>query len=187
MDKSSGCIVYLQDVISSCGPCVKMLTKPRRWQIRAVSCIHHAVSVIIVLVVAEHILHSNVYLSTFLQDTECDLLEVIKEFKTVIEMLWAERQDESVWDELYRSALNLAKSFDISESMPRRRAVLTHGHAGQLPGVPTSIGAQCKSMYVVYGMFLMFKHWLCWKYQYNKYMFRLYRLLHFHSCEWLCR
>ena len=90
-----------------------MLTKPSRRQSRAVSCIHHAVSVIIVLVVEEHILHSTVYLSTFLQDTECDLLEVIKESKNVIEMLRIERQDELVWDELYQSALNLAKSFDI--------------------------------------------------------------------------
>jgi hypothetical protein len=86
------------------------------------------------LVVAEHILHSTVYLSTFLQDTECDLLEVIKEFKTVIEMPRAERQDESVWDELYQYALNLAKSFDISESMSSRSDVLTHGHNGELPG-----------------------------------------------------
>jgi hypothetical protein len=82
------------------------------------------------LVVAEHILHSTVYLSTFLQDTEYDLLEVIKQSKTVIGMPRAERQDESVWDELYQYALNLAKSFDISESMPKRSAVLTNGHAG---------------------------------------------------------
>jgi hypothetical protein len=75
------------------------------------------------LVVAEHILHSTVYLSTFLQDTEYDLLEVIKQSKTVIGMPRAERQDESVLDELYQYALNLAKSFDISESMPSRSDV----------------------------------------------------------------
>jgi hypothetical protein len=40
---------------------------------------------------AEHILHSTVYLSTFLQDTDYDILEAIKESKTVIEMLRAER------------------------------------------------------------------------------------------------
>jgi hypothetical protein len=50
---------------------------------------------IIALVIAEHILHSTVYLSTFLQDTDYDILEAIKESKTVIEMLRAERQDES--------------------------------------------------------------------------------------------
>jgi hypothetical protein len=35
-------------------------------------------------------------LSTFLQDTDYDILEAIKESKTVNEMLRAERQDESV-------------------------------------------------------------------------------------------
>jgi hypothetical protein len=51
---------------------------------------------IIALVIAEHILHITVYLSTFLQDTDYDILEAIEEFNTVIEMLRAERQDESV-------------------------------------------------------------------------------------------
>jgi hypothetical protein len=50
------------------------------------------------LVVAELILYSTVCLSTFLKDTECDLLEASKESKTMIEILRAERQDESVWD-----------------------------------------------------------------------------------------
>jgi hypothetical protein len=45
---------------------------------------------IIALVIAEHILHSTVYLSTYLQDTDYDILEAIKESKTVIEMLRAE-------------------------------------------------------------------------------------------------
>jgi hypothetical protein len=45
---------------------------------------------IIALVIAEHILHITVYLSTFLQDTDYDILEAIKESKTVIEMLRAE-------------------------------------------------------------------------------------------------
>jgi hypothetical protein len=35
-------------------------------------------------------------MSTFLQENEYDLLEAIKESKTVIEMLRAERQDDSV-------------------------------------------------------------------------------------------
>jgi hypothetical protein len=51
---------------------------------------------IIALVIAEHILHSTVCLSTFLQDTDYDILEAIKESMTVIEMLRAERQDELV-------------------------------------------------------------------------------------------
>ena len=52
-----------------------------------VSCIHHAFQFIIALVIAKHILHSTVYLSIFLQDTDYDILEAIKESKTVIEML----------------------------------------------------------------------------------------------------
>jgi hypothetical protein len=60
---------------------------------------------IIALVIAEHILDSTVYLSTFLQYTDYDILEAIKESKTVIEML---------------RVLNLAKSFDIFDSIPRR-------------------------------------------------------------------
>ena len=50
----------------------------------------------IAAVIAEHILHSTVYLSAFLQDTDYDILETIKESKTMIQMLRAERQDESV-------------------------------------------------------------------------------------------
>jgi hypothetical protein len=50
----------------------------------------------IAAVIAGHILHSTVYLSTFLQDTDYDILEAIKESKTMIQMLRAERQDESV-------------------------------------------------------------------------------------------
>ena len=49
--------------------------------------------------------------------------------------------------------------------------ILAHGHAGQLPGAhehrdPMLIYV-CFALYV----FLMFKHWLCWKYQYTIYMF----------------
>jgi hypothetical protein len=72
------------------------------------------------LVVSEHILQSTVFLSKFLQGIECDLLEATKEGKAVIELLRAERLDESVWNELYQSALDLSEPFDIVENMPRR-------------------------------------------------------------------
>ena len=75
---------------------------------------------VIALVVSEHILQSTVFLSKFLQGIECDLLEATKECKTVIELLRAERLDESVWDELYQLALHLSEPFDIGENMPRR-------------------------------------------------------------------
>ena len=45
---------------------------------------------------------------------------ITKECKIVIELLRAERFDESVWDELYQSALDLSEPFDIVENMPRR-------------------------------------------------------------------
>jgi hypothetical protein len=75
---------------------------------------------VIAQVVSEHILQSTVFLSKFLQGIECDLLEATKECKTVIELLRAERLDESIWDELYQSALDLSEPFDIVENMPRR-------------------------------------------------------------------
>ena len=75
---------------------------------------------VIALVVSEHISQSTVFLSKFLQGIECDLLEATKECKTVIELLRAERLDESVWNELYQSALDLSEPFDIVENMPRR-------------------------------------------------------------------
>ena len=75
---------------------------------------------VIALVVSEHSLQSTMFLSKFLQGIECDLLEATKECKTVIELLRAERLDESVWDELYQSALDLSEPFDIVENMPRR-------------------------------------------------------------------
>ena len=51
---------------------------------------------VIALIVSEHILQSTVYMSKFLQGIECDLLEATKECKTLIELLRAERLDESV-------------------------------------------------------------------------------------------
>ena len=86
---------------------------------------------IIALVIAEHILHRAVYLSTFLPDTDYDILEAIKESKTVIEMLRA----ESVQDELHQSALSLAKFFDICDSMPRRggRQITRANHPAETP------------------------------------------------------
>jgi hypothetical protein len=70
--------------------------------------------IVIALVVSKHILQSTVFLSKFLQGIECDLLEATKECETVIELL---RLDESVWDELYQSALDLSEPFDIVENM----------------------------------------------------------------------
>ena len=50
-------------------------------------------------------------------------------------------------------------------------AILTHGHTGQFPGVPTNTGAMLIYVCCVQHVFLLFKHWFYWKYQYNRYMF----------------
>jgi hypothetical protein len=46
-------------------------------------------------------------------------------------------------------------------------------------------GASRLSMYVVQSMFLMFKHWFCWKNQYNKYMFNFIDHLHYRKFDQL--
>ena len=58
-------------------------------------------------------------------------------------------------------------------------AVLTLGHIGQLPGGSTIIGAMLIYACCVRHVFLMFKHWFCWRYQYNKYMFNV---INIYSC-----
>jgi hypothetical protein len=42
--------------------------------------------------------------------------------------------------------------------LPVDSAVLTHGHAGQLPGAPTSIGPHTNLCMLCTAGFLMFKH-----------------------------
>ena len=75
---------------------------------------------VIALVVSEHILQSTVHLSTFLQGVGCQLLEAVNECKTVVEMLRSERDDDTVWNDLYQTALDIAEPFEIVESVPRR-------------------------------------------------------------------
>ncbi|CAC5398002.1 unnamed protein product [Mytilus coruscus] len=52
-------------------------------------------------VVSEPILQSTVYVSKYLKDIECDLLEAKKECRTAIDLLQAERSDESALNEMY--------------------------------------------------------------------------------------
>lgn len=58
--------------------------------------------------------NSTVYLSTFVQGKQCDLVEAIKECKVVIEILRLEQADDSVWDELYQAAVDMGQHFDIA-------------------------------------------------------------------------
>lgn len=89
---------------------------------------------VIALVVSEHILQSLVHLSTFLQGVECDLLEAAKECKTVVEMLHSERDDDTVWNELYQTALDIADHFEIVESVTRRcgRQITRANHSADI-------------------------------------------------------
>ena len=65
------------------------------------------------------------------------------------------------------------------------RATSRMGTLGSYPGL---IGALCYSMYVLYRMFLMVKHWFSWKYQYNKYMFNFIDIYIFIPVSgYLCR
>jgi len=79
MDNRADALYTFKTSISSCGPCVRMLTKPRRWQSRAVSCIHHAVSVYhsfgnsgtyhyIALFICQH--SSKIPITTFLKQSK---------------------------------------------------------------------------------------------------------------------
>ena len=87
---------------------------------------------IIALVVAEHILHNTVYLSIFLQDTEFDLLEVIKESKSLWLKCW-KLNDRT--NRFGTSTNSLHLTFDISESMPRRcgRQTIRANHPTETP------------------------------------------------------
>ena len=85
------------------------------------------------------------FLSKFLQGIECDLLEATKECKTVIELLRAERLDESVWDEVYQSALDLSEPFDIVENMPRRCGRQTT-RANHLADTPKQYRSVCRDV-----------------------------------------
>ena len=66
---------------------------------------------VIALVVSAHISQSTVFLSKFLQGIECVLLGATKECKTVIELLRAERLDESVWDEIVSIGIRFIRIF----------------------------------------------------------------------------
>ena len=47
-------------------------------------------------------------------------------------------------------------------------------------GPYANLGMLCMACY------LMFKNGVCWKYQYNRYMFNFIDHIHFYSCEWFC-
>ena len=62
------------------------------------------------------------------------------------------------------------------------------GTLGCCPGAHKHRGPMLIYAYFVLYVFLMFKNWLCWKYQYNIYMVNFIYIFSFtSSCECLCR
>jgi hypothetical protein len=63
--------------------------------------------------------------------------------------------------------------------------VLTLGQAGQFAGAQWAQGPDPNLCMLCTAWLLMLKHWFCWTYQYNKYMFNFidnYSFIHASSC-----
>lgn len=78
---------------------------------------------IIALVVCSHILQGVVPLTGMLQAKNFDLIEAIKESKTIINMLDSERNDETVFDALFDRAVEIADQFEVHVGRPRTAGV----------------------------------------------------------------
>ncbi|XP_065939478.1 52 kDa repressor of the inhibitor of the protein kinase [Magallana gigas] len=76
-------------------------------------------SFIICLVTAEHLIQSTTQLSKLLQLKSIDLVEAVKEANVVKELLQSERNDDTVWDELYAKAEAIANKHDVVIQSPR--------------------------------------------------------------------
>lgn len=74
---------------------------------------------IICLVTAEHLIQSTTQLSKLLQMKSIDLVEAVKEANVVKELLQSERNDDTVWDELYAKAEAIANKHDVVIQSPR--------------------------------------------------------------------
>ena len=74
---------------------------------------------IIALCATEHVLSTTVALSTMLQGQSINLIEAAKESKIVISVLREERNDQTVWSELFERAKELAAGCEIEPSVPR--------------------------------------------------------------------
>lgn len=81
---------------------------------------------IIGLIVCQHILHDVVPLSGFLQDSSCDMLSAIDECRVVISKLERKREDDAVWESLFKEATEIADKHDVEPSFPRRAGRQQH-------------------------------------------------------------
>ena len=74
---------------------------------------------IIALCATEHVLSNTVSLSKMLQGKNVDLIETAREASVVINVMKVERDDPSVWKELYERGKQLAADVDIEPRIPR--------------------------------------------------------------------
>ena len=78
------------------------------------------INFLITIVACEHVFCLLAHLSEYLQTIDLHLVEACKEAKVIVDILNAERNNGMVWQALFEKAVNLATSFDIEPSMPRR-------------------------------------------------------------------
>ena len=74
---------------------------------------------IIALCATEHVLSNTVSLSKILRGKNVDLIEAAKEASVVITVMNAERNDPSVWKELYERGKQLTADVDIETTTLR--------------------------------------------------------------------
>ena len=74
---------------------------------------------IITLVAAEFVLAHLVPLSKMLQNKTCDLVEASKEAGIQHNLVQTQRNDDTLWDDLYDKAVAMATTVDVEPSRPR--------------------------------------------------------------------
>ena len=77
----------------------------------------------IALCATEHVLSNTVALSAMVQGQSINLTEAAKESKVVISVSREERNDQTVWSELFEHAKELAAGCKIEPSVPRISAI----------------------------------------------------------------
>ena len=90
---------------------------------------------IIALCATEHVLSNTVALSTMLQGQSTNLIEAAKESKVVITLLRVDRNDQTVWSELFEHVKELEAGCEIEPSMPIRISEIHERNQANVPAV----------------------------------------------------
>ena len=93
---------------------------------------------VIGLVTIEHVLSGLVQLSLMLQNKTCDLVEAVKEARTIVRQVESERNDQTVWDALYDKSVDMANSVGVDPSRPRANNNLRQQHRQNVPAATVS-------------------------------------------------